>query len=59
MHTGTIRHAFERLGGKFADLCKLMFHCGLYGGEYLHTWLGGKLTECGVKTWADPAISTA
>jgi NTE family protein len=36
-----------------------MFHCGLYSGDYLRDWLGGKLTECGVKTWADLAISLA
>jgi NTE family protein len=59
METGTLRHAFERIGGKYADLCELMFHCGLYSGDYLRDWLGGKLTACGVKTWADLAISPA
>jgi len=57
MHTGTIQHAFERLGGRFADACELMFHTGLYGGDYLHTWLGAKLSDCGVTTWADLALS--
>jgi NTE family protein len=57
MRTGMIRHAFERIGGKFADLCELMFASGLYNGDYLREWLGGKLGECGVKTWADLAIS--
>jgi NTE family protein len=59
METGKLRHAFERVGGHFVDFCELMFHCGLYSGDYLHEWLGGKLTECGVKTWADMAISPA
>lgn len=59
MHTGPIRHAFERFGGRFADVCELMFHSGLYSGDYLDTWLGARLTECGVATWADLGISTA
>jgi NTE family protein len=59
METGKLRHAIERVGGHFADFCELMFHCGLYSGDYLREWLGGKLTECGVKTWADMAISPA
>ncbi|HEY5988135.1 MAG TPA: patatin-like phospholipase family protein [Streptosporangiaceae bacterium] len=59
MHTGIIRHAFERIGGKFADLCELIFSCGLYNGDYLREWLGGKLAECGVKTWADLAVTHA
>ncbi len=56
MHVGTLRHAFERLGGRFANICELMFHCGLYSGDYLRTWLRPRLAECGVSTWADLAI---
>lgn len=59
MQAGTVRRVFERLGGKFADACELLFRSGLYSGDYLATWLGAKLAECGVASWADLAISTA
>ncbi len=58
MHTGPVRHAFEHFGGRFADICELMFHCGLYSGDYLGAWLGARLSECGVRTWGDLAISS-
>jgi NTE family protein len=57
--TGPVRQTFERLGGRFADAAELIFHPGLYSGDYLNTWLGGKLTECGVRSWADLAIGLA
>jgi len=59
MQAGAVRRVFERLGGKFADACELLFRSGLYSGDYLATWLGAKLAECGVASWADLAISTA
>jgi NTE family protein len=31
----------------------------MYSGDYLTTWLGARLTDCGVTTWADLAISAA
>jgi NTE family protein len=58
-HTGPVRHIFERVGGRFADAGELIFHSGLYSGDYLNTWLGGKLAECGVRSWADLAIGLA
>jgi NTE family protein len=57
--TDPVRHAFERLGGRLAEACELMFRTGLYSGDYLHTWLGARLRECGVTTWSDLAISMA
>ena len=36
-----------------------MVRPGMYSGDYLTTWLGGKLAECGVTTSADLAISAA
>jgi NTE family protein len=58
MQAGPLRRAFDRVGGgRFADACGLMFRPGLYSGDYLRTWLGGKLAQCGVETWADLAIS--
>lgn len=59
MQAGPLRRAFERVGGRFADACELMFRPGLYSGDYLRTWLGGKLALCGVETWADLAISAS
>jgi NTE family protein len=59
MQTGPVRRVFERVGGRFADGCELMFRPGLYSGDYLRTWLGAKLAECGVATWADLAITMA
>jgi NTE family protein len=59
MQAGPVRRAFERVGGRFADACELIFRPGLYSGDYLRTWLGGKLARCGVTTWADLAISEA
>ena len=57
MATSTLRRAFERVGGRFAEACELMFRPGLYSGDYLRTWLGAKLAECGVSTWSDLAIT--
>jgi NTE family protein len=59
IRAGPVRHAFEHLGGRFADICELMFRSRLYSGGYLDTWLGGKLRDCGVRTWDDLAISLA
>ncbi|HEX3922725.1 MAG TPA: patatin-like phospholipase family protein [Streptosporangiaceae bacterium] len=59
MATSTLRRVFERVGGRFAEACELMFRPGLYSGDYLRTWLGAKLGECGVKTWADLAVTMA
>jgi len=59
MQAGPVRRAFERVVGRVADACELMFRPGLYSGDYLRTWLGAKLALCGVKTWADLAISAS
>jgi NTE family protein len=58
-HTGPVRHAFEHLGRRFADVYELMFHSGHYSGGYLNAWLNTGLGECGVTKWADLAISAA
>jgi NTE family protein len=55
-HTNPVRRVFERLGGPVAEACELLLRPGLYSGDYLNTWLGGKLAECGVRTWADLII---
>jgi NTE family protein len=55
-HTSPVRRVFERLGGPIADACELLLRPGLYSGDYLNTWLGGKLAECGVRTWGDLVI---
>jgi NTE family protein len=57
MHTGLVQQIFDRFGGRVADAFELMFHEGLYNGDYLNTWLGGKLRDCGVVSWADLAIA--
>jgi NTE family protein len=54
--TSLVRRIFDRLGGTFADACELLLRPGLYSGDYLNTWLGGKLAECGVRSWADLVI---
>lgn len=54
--TSPVRRAFERFGGPVADACELLLRPGLYDGGYLNTWLGGKLAECGVRTWSDLVI---
>jgi NTE family protein len=59
MATGPLRRVFERVGGRFADACELMFRPGLHSGDYLRTWLGAKLAQCGVTTWSDLAIAMA
>jgi NTE family protein len=48
----------QRLIGEFKNVDGLLFHGGLYSGDYLRVWLGAKLTECGVRTWADLALTT-
>jgi NTE family protein len=59
MQADPLRQVFERLGGRFADACELMFRNGLYSGDYLRTWLAPKLAQCGVVTWSDLAITLA
>ncbi len=59
MQAGLARRVFERVGGRLAEACELIFRPGLYSGDYLRTWLGGKLAKCGVDTWADLAITDA
>lgn len=56
--TGPVRRVFDRLG-PVASACELLFRPGLYSGNYLNTWLGSKLGECGVSSWADLAIGPA
>jgi NTE family protein len=59
MQAGPVQRAFERVGGRFAEGCELIFRPGLYSGDYLRAWLGAKLAACGVETWADLAISAS
>jgi NTE family protein len=59
MRGDTLQDIFEKLGGRFADACELMFRNGLYNGDYLRTWLAPRLAQCGVATWADLAITLA
>lgn len=59
MRGDTFQQVFEKLGGRFADACELVFRNGLYNGDYLRTWLAPKLAQCGVATWADLAITLA
>jgi NTE family protein len=58
MRTGPVRHLFDRLGPA-ASACELIFRPGLYSGDYLNSWLGGKLRDCGVSSWADLTITPA
>lgn len=51
-------HLLEKLAGEIRDIYQLVSRGGLYTGDYLGTWLGGKLDECDVHTWADLAITT-
>jgi NTE family protein len=57
MAAGPLQRLIEEAGGKLADACELMFRTGLYRGGYLNSWLGARLRECGVTTWADLAIT--
>jgi NTE family protein len=50
-------NALGRLIGKLACVGSFMFRGGLYSGDYLRTWLGAKLSECGISSWADLALS--
>ena len=45
--------ALRRHLGVVADAEALMFHDGLYTGDYLVQWLGGLLDQIGVTTFAD------
>jgi NTE family protein len=57
MATDPLEHLLQRIGGKVTDAWELMFRTGLYSGNYLNSWLGERLLECGVATWADLAIT--
>jgi len=56
MQAGLAQRIFEK-AGLVAKGCELVFRPGLYSGDYLRTWLGPRLAECGVETWADLALS--
>lgn len=48
--TGLVRRVLRRLGGRLVDACQLAFRPGLYSGDYLTSWLAGKLAETVIST---------
>jgi NTE family protein len=58
MDSAPSHRGLEHLIDDFKAASEFMFRSGLYSGGYLNSWLGAKLTECGVRTWADLAIRT-
>jgi NTE family protein len=47
----------ERLAGPAGEIGELLLHMGIAKGDYLVEWLGNHLSELGVETFADLAIS--
>ena len=47
----------ERLTGTPGEIAELLLHMGIAKGDYLVEWLGNVLTDLGVHTFADLAIS--
>jgi NTE family protein len=67
-HLATIMHGLdyrkfqdeglaERLAGPPGELAELLLHLGIAKGDYLVEWLGNELSDLGVHTFADLAIS--